>query len=119
MIDEKRLIEWNAVLFEPEDREDVIAGELHHVGQEVPGVSYVRVRLVDDDLFRLARLGLWAEKHGIPAMKECVSEAGGDCDKPSCQVLKPHHHGQGFVYFPWEQKREHLAEALAALPKPS
>lgn len=29
------------------------------------------------ELLRLARLGLWAEKHGIPDMRKCVFETEG------------------------------------------
>lgn len=94
MIDEKRLSQFK-VVYKTSGHGD----EAPHICDE--GAYYDRRGL--DELLRLARLGLWAEKHGVPAAKQYAEmqdwgydhSLNGDCD-------------YGF----------RAREALAALPQP-
>lgn len=36
-----------------------------------------------------------------------------DCDKPSCQILKPHQHVAGGVYFDWAKEKRKLEAEVA------
>ena len=54
-----------------------------------------------DELIRLARLGLWAEKHGVPALNQIIHAPCCDCGAMLCCTAYPD----------WAKK------ALAALPK--
>ena len=51
-----------------------------------------------NELIRLARLGLWAEKHGVPTLREALAMSNEDDYSPGAYIVK-------------------ADEALKALPK--
>ncbi len=56
---------------------------LDEMASEMRGVIYFKARPMPPleeqaELFRLARLGLWAEKHGIPQLKEIQKNRGDE-----------------------------------------
>lgn len=38
-----------------------------------------------------------------------------DCQKPSCEILKPHRHIPGGVFFDWDRERKRLLAEIDAL----
>lgn len=67
-----------------------------------------------DEIIRLAKHGLWAEKHGIPAMRDAREELDGFYSKASLEA--------GIYTVSKEDVdlwfgRDRIDQALAALPK--
>lgn len=71
-------------------------------------------------LIRLARLGLWAEKHAVPVIMDIpklASVYGRDKQFPSNKDRKLSMAPRGQRHKVWDILNQKTAEALAALPK--